>query len=81
MLLIPLPFTVSVDCEMVDENHGDTFCEKKNLKPRVHQENDFRAPDFDLSKLKVAELLSWKSHLILILGFVFWERGSAWLSS
>ena len=58
MLLIPLPFTVSVDCEMLDENHEDNSCEEKNLKPRVHRENDFRAPDFDLSKLKVAELLS-----------------------
>ena len=82
MLLIPLPFTVSVDCEMVDENHGDTFCEKKNLKPRVHQENDFRAPDFDLSQLKVAELLSLKSHLILLIkGFVFGGGGSARLST
>ena len=53
VLLIPLPFIVSGDCEMLDENH-----EEKNLKPRVHRENDFRAPDFDLSKLKVAELLS-----------------------
>ena len=48
VLLIPLPFIVSGDCEMLDENH-----EEKNLKPRVHRENDFRAPDFDLSKLKV----------------------------
>ena len=78
MLLIPLPFTVSVDCEMLDENHGDNFCEKKNPKPRVHQENDFRALDFDLAKLKVAELLLWKSRLILLIqGFVFREGGSA----
>ena len=53
VLLIPLPFIVSGNCEMLVENH-----EEKNLKPRVHRENDFRAPDFDLSKLKVAELLS-----------------------
>ena len=58
VLLIHLPFIVSGDCEMLDENHEDNTYEEKNVKPRVHRENDFRAPDFDLSKLKVAELLS-----------------------
>ena len=53
VVLASLPFIVTGGCGISDETLGAALCEEENKRPRVHQENEFRAPDFDHSKLKV----------------------------
>ena len=57
MLFSPLALLVSGEIEegTLHQDMDGAFCQEEKSSRCVYQENDFRAPDFDHSKLKVKQ--------------------------
>ena len=57
MLFSPLALLVSGEIEegTLHQDMEGTLSQEEKFSSYVHQENNFRAPDFDYSKLKVTQ--------------------------